>query len=54
MRVLDRVLTRLRDRGDVWRARKEEIARWTLDRPGEASWVDRASAPIIGLPGRSV
>jgi peptidoglycan/xylan/chitin deacetylase (PgdA/CDA1 family) len=53
VRVLDRILTRLRDREDVWWARKDEIAQWVLDHPENATWVDRQPAPISGLPGRS-
>jgi peptidoglycan/xylan/chitin deacetylase (PgdA/CDA1 family) len=53
VRVLDRILTRLRDREDVWWARKDEIAQWVLDHPETATWVDRQPAPISGLPGRS-
>jgi peptidoglycan/xylan/chitin deacetylase (PgdA/CDA1 family) len=53
VRVLDRILGRLRQREDVWWARKDEIARWTLDHPDTAAWVDRDPAPISGLPGRS-
>jgi hypothetical protein len=53
VRVLDRVLSRLRDREDVWWARKDEIADWTLKHADTATWVDRAPAPVSGLPGRS-
>ncbi|BBX74463.1 polysaccharide deacetylase family protein [Mycobacterium shinjukuense] len=53
VRVLDRVLTRLREHDDVWWARKDEIASWTLANPDTAAWVDRDPAPISGLPGRS-
>ena len=53
VRVLDRVLTRLRDHENVWWARKQDIARWVLDHPDTASWVDRAPTPVSGLPGRS-
>lgn len=53
VRALDRVLSRLREREDVWWARRDEIARWTLDHPETALWVDRAPAPVSGLPGRS-
>jgi hypothetical protein len=31
VRVLDRILTRLLDREDVWWARKDQTAQWTLD-----------------------
>ncbi|WP_197982031.1 polysaccharide deacetylase family protein [Frigoribacterium sp. CFBP 13712] len=53
VRALDRVLSRLREREDVWWARRDEIARWTLDHPEAALWVDRDPAPVSGLPGRS-
>jgi peptidoglycan/xylan/chitin deacetylase (PgdA/CDA1 family) len=53
VRVLDRILARLRERPDVWWARKDEIARWTLEHPDTALWVDRDPAPVSGLPGRS-
>jgi peptidoglycan/xylan/chitin deacetylase (PgdA/CDA1 family) len=53
VRVLDRIFTRLRDRHDVWWARKDQIAQWVLGHPDTAAWVDRAPAPVSGLPGRS-
>jgi peptidoglycan/xylan/chitin deacetylase (PgdA/CDA1 family) len=53
VRVLDRILTRLRERPNVWWARKDQIARYTLDHPDAMTWVDRAPAPVSGLPGRS-
>ncbi|GHJ36636.1 polysaccharide deacetylase family protein [Streptomyces sp. TS71-3] len=53
VRVLDRVLTRLRERDDVWWARKDQIADWVLARPESAAWVERAPAPVSGLPGPS-
>jgi peptidoglycan/xylan/chitin deacetylase (PgdA/CDA1 family) len=53
VRVLDRVFTRLRERSDVWWARKDEIAAWTIQHADTATWVDREPAPISGLPGRS-
>jgi hypothetical protein len=53
VRVLDRIFTRLRERDDVWWARKDQIARWVLDHPDTAAWVDRDPAPVSGLPGRS-
>lgn len=53
VRVLDRVLARLREREDVWWARKDEIAQWALDHPATTPWVEREPAPISGLPGRS-
>jgi peptidoglycan/xylan/chitin deacetylase (PgdA/CDA1 family) len=53
VRVLDRVLSRLRDRPNVWWARKDEIAQWALDHADFTTWVDREPAPASGLPGRS-
>ena len=53
VRVLDCILTRLRDHDDVWWARKDQIAQWVLDHPGTAAWVDRDPAPLSGLAGRS-
>ena len=53
VRVLDRVFSRLREHDDVWWARKDQIAHWTLDHPDSAAWVDRDPAPVSGLPGRS-
>jgi peptidoglycan/xylan/chitin deacetylase (PgdA/CDA1 family) len=53
VRVLDRILTRLREHPDVWWARKDQIAQWVLDHPDTAAWVDRDPAPVSGLPGRS-
>jgi peptidoglycan/xylan/chitin deacetylase (PgdA/CDA1 family) len=53
VRSLDRILTRLRERTDVWWARKDEIAAWALDHADSTPWVDRAPAPVSGLPGRS-
>jgi hypothetical protein len=51
VRVLDRVFARLRDRDNVWWARKDQIAQWILSRPYTVAWVDRT--PVNGLPGRS-
>jgi hypothetical protein len=51
VRVLDRILTRLRDHDGVWWARKDEIAQWTLDHPDTAAWVNRAPAPSPASPG---
>jgi peptidoglycan/xylan/chitin deacetylase (PgdA/CDA1 family) len=53
VRVLDRILTRLREPEDVWWARKDQIAQWVLDHPDSATWVTRDPAPVSGLPGRS-
>jgi hypothetical protein len=53
VRVLDRVFARLRERDDVWWARKDEIASWTMQHVDTAAWVHREPAPISGLPSRS-
>jgi peptidoglycan/xylan/chitin deacetylase (PgdA/CDA1 family) len=53
VRVLDRILTRLRDHDDVWWARNDPIAQWVLEHPDTTAWVDRDPAPVSGLPGRS-
>jgi peptidoglycan/xylan/chitin deacetylase (PgdA/CDA1 family) len=53
VRALDRVLARLRERQDVWWARKDEIAAWTMQQADTAAWVNREPAPISGLPSRS-
>ena len=37
VRVLDRILTRLREHDDVWWARKDETAESTLDHPDTAT-----------------
>ncbi len=44
VRVLDRVLARLREREDVWWARKDEIARWVLEH-GDTAPGSTASPP---------
>src|ERR1700682_473877 len=53
VRVLDRVLARLREREDVWWARKDEIALWTMQHADTAVWVNREPAQISGCPSRS-
>jgi len=53
VRVLDRIFRQLRDRDDVWWARKDEIASWIIDRPDQSTWAEREPAPVSGLPGRS-
>ncbi len=53
VRVLDWIFTRLRDRQDVWWSRKDQIAQWVLGHLDTAAWLDRAPAPVSGLPGRS-
>jgi peptidoglycan/xylan/chitin deacetylase (PgdA/CDA1 family) len=39
--VLDRILTRLREHDDLWWARKDQIAQWTLDHPDTVTGVNR-------------
>jgi hypothetical protein len=41
VRVLDRILTRLREHDDLWWARKDQIAQWKLDHPDTVTWVNR-------------
>jgi len=40
VRVLDGILTRMRYHEDVWWARKDQIAQWTLDHPDTAALRD--------------
>jgi hypothetical protein len=42
----------LREREEVWWARKDGIAQWLLAHPGSASWVDRDLAPSAGFRPR--
>jgi peptidoglycan/xylan/chitin deacetylase (PgdA/CDA1 family) len=53
VRVLDRILTSLRKRPDVWWARRDEIADWALATPELTAVVERDAAEISGLPGTS-
>jgi peptidoglycan/xylan/chitin deacetylase (PgdA/CDA1 family) len=53
VRVLDRILTSLRQRAGVWWARRDEIADWALSTPDITPLVDREAAEISGLPGTS-
>lgn len=53
VRVLDRILTQLRERDDVWWARKDQIADYILSHQDSAAWVHREPAPSSGLPGTS-
>lgn len=53
VRMLDRVLTRLREHDGVWWARKDQIADWILAHPETAAWVEREPAPVSGVPGSS-
>jgi peptidoglycan/xylan/chitin deacetylase (PgdA/CDA1 family) len=52
-RVLDRVLTSLRKRRDVWWARRDQIADWALATPELTPVVERDTAEVSGLPGIS-
>ena len=51
VRALDRFLAYAKGKGDVWFARKDEIARWALDHRAGTPVVDRGSPSITGLPG---
>jgi hypothetical protein len=51
VRVLDRFLAYAKEKGDVWFARKDEIARWALDHRAGTPVVDRGSPSVTGLPG---
>jgi peptidoglycan/xylan/chitin deacetylase (PgdA/CDA1 family) len=51
IRALDRFLTYARSKGDVWFARKDEIARYVLANRAGTPVVDRGSPGITGLPG---
>jgi hypothetical protein len=53
VRVLDRILTQLRERDDVWWARKDQTADYILSHHDSAAWVHREPAPSSGLPGTS-
>jgi len=41
----------VRSKPGVWFARKDEIARWTLERRGQTLVVHRDAREISGLPG---
>src|ERR1700716_1591799 len=51
IRALDRFLTYARSKGDVWFARKDEIARYVLANRIGTPVVDRSSPSVTGLPG---
>lgn len=51
VRILDRVLTYMRARGQVWFARKDEIARWALETREITLSVHRGPVRETGLPG---
>jgi peptidoglycan/xylan/chitin deacetylase (PgdA/CDA1 family) len=51
VKMLDRVLTYIRQKDDVWFARKDEIARWVVAQREHTPVVKRARALETGLPG---
>jgi peptidoglycan/xylan/chitin deacetylase (PgdA/CDA1 family) len=51
VRALDRFLTYARSKGDVWFARKDEIARYVLANRAATPVIDRGSPSKTGLPG---
>lgn len=60
VRVLDLILSRLRDHDDVWLARKDQIARWTLraargEAPAEHAADGRSVLAVVTLdPGEDM
>src|ERR1700726_2285074 len=51
VRVLDRFLTYAKSKGDVWFARKDEIARYVLANRAGTPVIDRGPPSTTGLPG---
>jgi peptidoglycan/xylan/chitin deacetylase (PgdA/CDA1 family) len=51
VRVLDRFLTYAKSKGDVWFARKDEIARYALANRAGTPVIDRGPPSKTGLPG---
>jgi peptidoglycan/xylan/chitin deacetylase (PgdA/CDA1 family) len=51
IRVLDRFLTYAKSHGCVWFARKDEIAKWVLERREDTPVLQRGPAGVTGLPG---
>jgi peptidoglycan/xylan/chitin deacetylase (PgdA/CDA1 family) len=51
VRVLDRFLTYAKSKGDVWFARKDEIARYALGNRAGTPVIDRGPPSKTGLPG---
>jgi len=49
--ALDRFLTYAKSKGDVWFARKDEIARYVLANRAGTPVVNRGSPSVTGLPG---
>ncbi|WP_375777613.1 polysaccharide deacetylase family protein [Bradyrhizobium sp. ma5] len=50
-RVLDRFLSYARSKGDVWFARKDEIARYALANRANTPVIQRGAPSVTGLPG---
>jgi peptidoglycan/xylan/chitin deacetylase (PgdA/CDA1 family) len=53
VRSLDRFMTYARSKPDVWFARKDEIARWTLSNRSATPILRRGPPSVTGLPGSS-
>ena len=51
IRVLDRFFTYAQSHGDVWFARKDEIAKWALEHKEDTPIMHRGPANISGLQG---
>lgn len=51
VRALDRFLTYAKSKGDVWFARKDQIARWALEHRDDTPIVYRGPSSQSGLPG---
>jgi peptidoglycan/xylan/chitin deacetylase (PgdA/CDA1 family) len=51
VRVLDRFLAYAKSKGDVWFARKDEIARYALSHRDQTPVIQRGSPLVTGLPG---
>jgi peptidoglycan/xylan/chitin deacetylase (PgdA/CDA1 family) len=51
VRSLDRFMTYARSKPDVWFARKDEIARWTLSNRSATPILRRGPPSVTGLPG---
>jgi peptidoglycan/xylan/chitin deacetylase (PgdA/CDA1 family) len=54
VRALDRFLTYAKSKGDVWFARKDEIARYVLANRASTPVLDRGSPSVTGLPGSTI
>lgn len=53
VRALDRFLSTVGERGDVWWARRDEIADWALATRDITPTIERGPAEESGLPGQS-